>query len=67
MEPDLGEVTCECGRVWLLARQKLIHRDNYCIECMCGNTLRKWSGEHFWMAELIRDIESSRQPNFFIW
>jgi hypothetical protein len=60
MEPDLGfegEVTCACGRVWLLVREKLNHRDSYSIECMCGKTLRKWNGAHFWMAELIRDVE----------
>jgi len=60
MDPDLGfkgEVTCECGRVWLLAQEKLIQRESDSIECMCGKTLRKWNGPHFWMAELIRDID----------
>ncbi len=57
MARDLSEVTCGCGRVWLLARQKLARLDNYSVECMCGETVKKWSGAHFWMAQLIRDIK----------
>ena len=57
MARDQSEVTCGCGRVWLLARQKLLKWDNDSIVCMCGETVKKWRGAHFWMAQLIRDVE----------
>jgi hypothetical protein len=60
MARDLSEVTCGCGRVWLLARQNLIEWESYSIVCMCGRTVKKWRGRHFWMAQLSRDREFPR-------
>jgi len=47
MAREPREVTCACGRVWLLARQKLLKWDNYSILCMCGKTVKEGSGRHF--------------------
>jgi len=53
-----GENTCECGRVWLLAKRKVPQRDKDDLSCNCGKKLVRWNGGCVWTAQLIKDIPS---------
>jgi hypothetical protein len=53
-----GENTCECGRVWLLAKRKVPQRDKDDLSCNCGKTLVRWNGGCVWTAKLIKDVPS---------
>jgi hypothetical protein len=53
-----GENTCECGRVWLLAKRRVPQRDKDDLSCNCGKTLVRWNGGCVWTAKLIKDVPS---------
>ena len=56
-----GTTTCACGRVWDLIKHKVKVRDIESVECKCGRTLKSWNGQCFWLSELVKDIERSKE------